>query len=93
MMQSSLDVVQIFSSPISKNMEKTMSQNHSSKSRTQIFDLVDESLQLSILSQSDFQLVKGGMGVIVREACTCAVGGGEDYDNPVFVFDGETFTW
>jgi hypothetical protein len=69
-----------------------MFQDRSSKSRTQILDLVDESLQPSILSQSDLQLVKGGM-IIVSTACTCAVGGGEDYDNPVFVFDGQTFTW
>jgi hypothetical protein len=68
-----------------------MSQNYSNKPRTQILDLVDESSQLSVLSQSDLQLCKGGQMVIgpiitVSEACTCAVGGGQDYDNPKFYF-------
>jgi hypothetical protein len=59
-----------------------MSQNHSNKSRTQILDLVDESLQPSVLSQSDLQLVKGGLVVnqIPLQPCSCAMGGGEDYD-------------
>jgi hypothetical protein len=59
-----------------------MSQNHSNKPRTQILDLVDESLQPSVLSQSDLQLVKGGLVVnqIRLQPCSCAMGGGEDYD-------------
>lgn len=68
-----------------------MSQNHSNKPRTQILDLVDDLSQLSVLSQSDLHLVKGGQIVLgpimtISEACTCAVGGGNDYDNERIVF-------
>jgi hypothetical protein len=60
-----------------------MFQNRSNKSRTQILDLVDDSLQPSILSQSDLQLVKGGMIVGLCIATSCTMGGGYDCDDSV----------
>ncbi len=65
-----------------------MSQNHSNKPKTQILDLVDDSSQLSVLSQSDLQLVTGGFKgwALVGDGCSCAAGGGVDYDNYVFMF-------
>jgi hypothetical protein len=63
-----------------------MSQNHKNQLRTKILDLVDESSQPSVLSQSDLHLVKGGW-MIIREGCSCTVGGGEDFDNTMFYFD------
>jgi hypothetical protein len=63
-----------------------MSHNHSNKPRTQILDLIDDSSQLSVLSQSDLQLVKGGFWAIASESCSCAAGGGLDYDNYHVIF-------
>jgi hypothetical protein len=69
-------------------MEKTMFQKQSNKPRTLILDLVGDSSQLSVLSQSDLQLVTGGFKgwALVGDACSCVAGGGSDYDNYVFMF-------
>jgi hypothetical protein len=69
-------------------MEKTMFQDRSNKLRTQILDLVDDTSQLSVLSQADLRLVTGGRRgwALVGDACSCAAGGGADYDNYVFMF-------
>ncbi len=67
-----------------------MFQDCSNKSRTQIFDLVDESSQSSVLNQSDLQFIKGGWIIMesmtISEACSCTAGGGSDFDNSVFYF-------
>jgi hypothetical protein len=66
-----------------------MSQNHSNKPRTQILDLVDESSQSSVLSQSNLQFIKGGLitmdWMTISEACSCTAGG-SDFDNAQFYF-------
>lgn len=65
-----------------------MFQDRSNKPRTQILDLVDDSSELSVLSQSDLKLVNGGKTFVYwTEACSCAVGGGEDYDTTLTVYD------
>ena len=38
------------------------------------------------LSDEELRATRGGLILVVSEGCSCLVGGGFDYDNPIWIF-------